>query len=85
VAAGSFREMTDSESDENGVYGTHLYTLKYDALKREIIVRNPWGWAPKSEPSNPDGTPSDGVADGAFRLKLKDFQKSFRTVTTVVP
>ncbi len=85
IAAGSFREKTYTESDENGVYGTHLYTLKYDPIAREIIVRNPWGWTPKSEPNNPDGSPVDGVHDGAFRLTLKDFQKSFRTVTTVVP
>lgn len=85
IAAGSIMDRTDSEADANGVYGTHMYTLKYDPLKREIIVRNPWGWAPKSEPCNPDGTPKDGVADGAFRLSLKDFQKSFMEVTTVVP
>ena len=85
IAAGSIMDRTDSEADANGVYGTHMYTLKYDPLKREIIVRNPWGWAPKSEPCNPDGTPKDGVADGAFRLSLKDFQKSFSDVTTVVP
>ncbi len=85
VAAGSFIELTDSDADENGVYGTHLYTLKYDPVKREIIVRNPWGWTPKSEPHYPNGAPLDGVADGAFRLTLAQFRKSFRTVTTVIP
>ncbi|HEY9786739.1 MAG TPA: hypothetical protein V6D17_15155, partial [Candidatus Obscuribacterales bacterium] len=73
------------EANEAGVYYRHAYTVTYDAQAREVIVRNPWGWGHESEPLNADGTPRDGVADGAFRLSLADFKKSFPDVWAVVP
>ncbi|HEY9870629.1 MAG TPA: C2 family cysteine protease, partial [Candidatus Obscuribacterales bacterium] len=76
---------TDAEHDARGVYYSHLYMLKYDPLQKEVIVRNPWGGTKRAEPSHADGTPLDGAADGAFRMSLADFRKSFPYVWAVVP
>lgn len=87
VCAGSKVEKTDKDSDERGVFFTHLYTAKYDPRDKQVSVRNPWGWTPgsNSEPVNADGTPRDGVPDGAFKLSVANFQKSFPCVWVVVP
>lgn len=87
MCAGSKPINTDKDMDERGVFYTHLYTAKYDPRDKQVSVRNPWGWTPgsNSEPVTPDGQPRDGVPDGAFKLSVADFQKSFPSVWVVVP
>lgn len=85
IVASTRLEGTDKESDERGVYYTHAYSAIYDSRDRKVQVRNPWGWTPGSEPTLPDGRPADGVADGAFKLSVDDFRKSFRKIYVVMP
>lgn len=85
IVCGTRVEGTDKEHDERGIYFTHAYSAKYDPRDRKIEVRNPWGWAKDSEPTLPDGRPVDGIADGAFKMSIKDFRKSFTTICVVMP
>jgi len=39
-----------------------LSYLGYDIIKKELILRNPWGWS--------DITPKSANAEGEFRLSL---------------
>jgi hypothetical protein len=85
IVCGTGPEKTDKERDERGVYFSHAYTATYDPRDRKVQVRNPWGWSRDSEPTLPDGRPVDGIADGAFKLSVEDFRKSFRTICIVSP
>lgn len=85
IVCGSHRTGSDEEHNEQGVYYTHAYSAKYHPRTKQVEVRNPWGWSRRAEPSLSDGRPADGTADGAFKLTVADFQKSFPDIWVVVP
>ncbi|MBX9686987.1 MAG: hypothetical protein K2X27_09810 [Candidatus Obscuribacterales bacterium] len=66
------------EKTSIGLPDGHEYSVTgYDPVSKTVTIRNPWG---NAEPTNPDGTPKDGVDDGVFKMPLDEFKKEFSGV-----
>jgi hypothetical protein len=65
----------------DGLVGNHAFSiLDYDADKKLVMIRNPWG---RQEPEDASGRPLDGTDDGVFKMPLGEFKRKFLYIDTV--
>lgn len=66
--------------DDSGIFAGHAYSVHYDERTGKVIVRNPWGAIPESEPTGLNGEAIDGNLDGCVTLSLDEFERSFSAI-----
>ncbi len=71
-------EDEDEKEELRGISAHEFSILKYDAERRVVTIRNPWG---SGELTGPDGKAADGKDDGIMEMPLAEFVKYFRNVS----
>lgn len=73
MAGGTYGSSEQSRYRGSGVYANHAYSvmgIEEQNGRRLVTLRNPWG----------SGTPSGGMPDGIFQMKLEDFCHLFQVL-----
>ena len=82
----------DGYTADAGIPSQHPFSvIGWDADRRRVKLRNPWGprgrgvlvgrrVLPSSEPENEDGKPLDGIRDGIFSMSLGRFRRNFSSI-----
>ena len=83
ITAGS-RVSTEPDS---GIQRRHVYAISVDPTTGQIPATNPNKPSPGvlGEPTNLDGTPRDGRADGTFPISVAELKRSFAEVYSAPP
>ncbi|MBX9670461.1 MAG: hypothetical protein K2X93_22865 [Candidatus Obscuribacterales bacterium] len=71
-------EDEDEKEEPRGFSAHEFSILKYDAERRVVTIRNPWG---SGELTGPDDKAADGKDDGIMEMPLAEFVKYFRNVS----